>query len=268
MKESKDQITSSRWNHRVVALFLSCACGIMIFMSSCQHDPAGGPIDPGPIDTTGNPIDTNENPIDTSGTPCDPQKVYFTNEVLPILRSNCAKAGCHDAITHEKGIILDSYQSIINSDEDDLIIPFDLNGSKIFKFITESDPDKRMPPAPNQRLTADQINSIATWILQGAMDLSCDPNAGQCDTTNVTYSGYVAQLFTTNCVGCHSGGAPSGGISLNTHAGVQTVALSGRLFGAINHSSGFQPMPRGSAKLPQCTIDKINAWIHDGAPNN
>ena len=236
-----------------------------IILPACQHDPIAGPVnpdpDPDPIDTTDNPVDTTD-----EGVPCDPSVVYFTTEVLPILRSNCAKSGCHDAITHEEGIILDSYQNVMNSD--DVVVPFDLDDSEMFEKITEGDSDDRMPPPPNQRLTADQINTIATWILQGAKDLACDENTGACNTNNITYSGFVAPLLTTNCVGCHSGGAPSGGITLNTHAGVQSVALSGRLYGAISHAPGFQPMPRGSAKLSQCTIDKVKAWIDNGAQNN
>lgn len=242
----------------------------MLLSESCKHDPLGDPIGPGPIDTTGNPVDTTENPVDTNnqGTPCDPAVVYFNLEILPILRSNCAKSGCHDAITHQEGIILDSYESIFNSDEDDLVVPFDLGDSEIFEKITEDDPDKRMPPPPNQRLTADQINAIALWIQQGAKNLDCNPNTGQCDTTNITYSGFVAPFLINTCVGCHSGPTPSGNINLSTYAGVQAVALSGRMYGAISHAPGFQPMPRGGAKLSQCTIDKIKSWINDGAPNN
>jgi hypothetical protein len=109
---------------------------------------------------------------------------------------------------------------------------------------------------------------IAKWILQGAKDLTCDENAGQCVTTNVTYSGFVAPVLLTYCVGCHSGGAPSGNIYLTTHASVQSLALSGRLHGAISWAAGFPKMPQGSARLPQCTIDKIKGWIDDGALNN
>lgn len=235
----------------------------VVMMAGCSHDPVVDPVDPGgpgPVDTTTNPIDTT-----ISGIPCDPDVVYFETEILPILRSNCAKSGCHDAITREEDIVLDSYANVMASD---VIDPFDLDGSDLFEVITESDLDDRMPPLPNQGLNADQISKIATWILQGAEDLQCDANPTGCDTINVTYSGFVSPLLTTNCVGCHSGGAPSGGITLNTYEGVRTVAMNGRLYGAISHSAGYQPMPRGSAKLPQCTIDKINAWIHDGAPNN
>src|SRR5690349_2132712 len=90
--------------------FISCMMLMLMLVTSCEHDPVG-PIDPGPgpIDTTGNPIDTTGNPIDTTdhGTPCDPNVVYFEMSILPLLKSNCAKSGCHDAITHEEGIVLD-----------------------------------------------------------------------------------------------------------------------------------------------------------------
>ncbi len=268
MKQQEINSIASNIRHSGAWLIVLFISSFMMLTPACQHEPDGTPIDPGPIDTTENPIDTTENPVDTSGVPCDPAKVYFATDVLPILKSNCAKAGCHDAVSQQEGIILESFQSIFNSDEDNLIVPFNLNESKLFEVITESDPDKLMPQPPNQRLTADQINTIATWILQGAQDLTCDPNTGSCDTENVSFSGFVAPLLANNCVGCHSGGAPSGGITLNTHGGVQAVANNGRLYGAISHASGFQPMPRGSAKLPQCTIDKINGWIQDGALNN
>lgn len=257
------------WKGIFHAMWLMLAFSL-ILLQGCEHDPVVEPVDPGPdpIDTTGNPIDTTGNPIDTTdpGTPCDPNLVYFDMQILPILKSNCAKSGCHDAITHQNGIILDSYENVMGSD---VVKPFDLEDSEMFEKITESDHDKVMPPPPNQRLNAEQISGIAKWILQGAQDLQCDPDGGSgCNTTNVTFSGFVSPLLTTNCVGCHSGGAPSGGIALNTHAGVRTVALNGRLFGAISHASGFQPMPKGSAKLPQCSIDKIKAWIDEGAQNN
>lgn len=248
--------------------FLPClmlAGFAVFFLPSCVHEPGLLP-DPNPIDTTGNPIDTTGNPVDTfSGTPCDSNLVYFTTDVLPILISNCAKSGCHNAVSHEKDIILDSYQHVIGSD---IIKPFDTNDSKMIEYITTSKTDDVMPPPPNQRLTSNQILIISKWILQGAKDLSCDAVSNQCNTINVSYSGFVAPLLTTFCVGCHSGGAPSGGISLNTYAAVKAIAQSGRLYGAISWKAGFQKMPQGGSKLSQCKIDKIKGWIDEGALNN
>lgn len=238
---------------------------IMLLLPACEHEPLD-PVGPDPIDTMGmDTMDVDTMDEDTMGIPCDPDVVYFDRDLLPILKSNCAKSGCHDAITHQEDIILDNFENVMASG---IVKPFNLNGSDMFEVITETDPDKRMPEPPNQKLTAEQITLISKWILQGAKDLTCDETAGQCDTTNITYSGFVAPLLTTYCVGCHSGGAPSGNIVLNLHAGVQAVALNGRLIGAITWANGFQQMPKGSGKLSDCNIQKIKAWINNGALNN
>src|SRR5687768_658140 len=233
MKQQTTYTTPQRAWKRIFHVMWIMLAFSLILLQVCEHDSVVEPRDPepDPKDSTGNPIDTS----DIGGTPCDANLVYFYMVILPILKSNCAKSGCHDAITHQEGIILDSYENVMGSD--DVVKPYDLEGSEMFEKITESDQDDIMPPPPNQRLNAEQISLIAKWILQGAQDLQCDPEGGNgCNTTNVTFSGFVSPLLTTNCVGCHSGGAPSGGISLNTYEGVRAVALNGRLFGAISHA--------------------------------
>ena len=95
------------------------------------------------------------------------------------------------------------------------------------------------------------------------------PSTGSCDTNGVTYANTVAPLLqSAGCLSCHSGAAPSGNIALNIHAAVRAQALNGKLFGAINHSPGYAPMPQGGAKMSSCTISKIKAWIDAGALNN
>ena len=95
------------------------------------------------------------------------------------------------------------------------------------------------------------------------------PGAGSCDMTNVTYAGTVQPLLQNNgCLGCHSGAGPSGNISLDGFNNVRAVALTGKLFGAINHSPGFSPMPKGGTKMTACNISKIKAWIDAGSNNN
>lgn len=230
---------------------------------SCKHAPFVIEDDMIPMDTTDNPIDTTI--IDTLGVPCDPDVVYFDLDILPILNSNCAFSGCHDAASAEDGVILESYESTMQTAD---IEPFDLDGSKLYEVIIETDEDKRMPQAPNEPLTTDQINLIAKWILQGAKDLECDPNAGVCDTENVSFSVFVKPVIQNNCEGCHSGNPPSGNIDLTNYQNIKVVADNGKLFGAISWQNGFENMPQGGNQLPQCTIDKIESWIDAGAPNN
>ena len=95
------------------------------------------------------------------------------------------------------------------------------------------------------------------------------PVTGTCNTTTVTYTNSVAPLLQANgCIGCHSGAAPSGNISLQAYTTVRTVALNGKLLGAISHAAGFSPMPKGGTKMSDCSILKIKAWITAGSINN
>ncbi|HKK80042.1 MAG TPA: c-type cytochrome domain-containing protein [Phaeodactylibacter sp.] len=249
--------------------------GLLLNFSACKHDPIYGedgitPIDTtdNPVDTTDNPVDTTDNPVDTtnSGTPCDPEVVYFDQDILPILRSNCAFGGCHDDNSAQDGVILTSYDNVMLTADVD---PYDLSGSDLYEVITDSDPDDRMPPAPNERLTSAQISKISEWILQGAKNEQCDPDAGQCDTEEVSFAEQVQPVITTNCLGCHNDSAPSAGISLEGYENVKAVADNGLLYGVISWSAGYTPMPFGASEpLPQCTVDQIKSWIDAGAPNN
>lgn len=95
------------------------------------------------------------------------------------------------------------------------------------------------------------------------------PQNGACNTGGVTYSGTVVPLLQSyGCLGCHSGGAPSGNISLQGYNNVKAAVQSGKLYGAISHAPGFSPMPQGGNKLSTCHISKIKAWIDAGFPNN
>lgn len=232
---------------------------------SCKHSPLVtqevADVIPIPTDTSSNGNPGNPGNPGNNGIPCDADTVYFQNTILPLFISNCAKSGCHDAATAQEGIILNSYTNIMGSGE---IEPGDASEGDIMEVITENDPDDRMPPPPNQPLSSQQINMIAQWINQGAQNNRCD----ECDTTNVTYSGKIRAILDGKCVGCHNNTLASDGVNLTNYIGVQSVALNGRLYGAVNHAPGFAAMPQGGPKLPDCEIAAIRIWVQDGAPNN
>lgn len=226
--------------------------------SSCKHYP---------IEVDDNPVDTIPPPPDDTltGVPCDSNIIYFDQQILPILISNCAMEGCHNAASHEDGVVLDSYENVMSTGD---IKPFDLGDSELYEVITESDPDDRMPPPPSSALSADQISLIAAWIQQGAKDLECDPDAGGCDTSAVSFSAYVFPVVQNFCLGCHGSVNPSGGVNLSNYQSVSALAQDGRLYGSIAHAAGYSPMPQGASKLSDCRIQKIKAWIDAGALNN
>lgn len=251
----KSKVFSEILDFSVLAFFVFIL--MMMLLWGCKHEPILPATDPA---TVGNGNGGGGN--GGSEIQCDPDSTYFQNEVLPLFVSNCAKSGCHDAATHEEGFIFNSYASIMNSGE---IQPGNPTEGDIMEVITETDPDKVMPPPPNDPLTAAQINIISNWISQGAQNNAC---AGECDTTNVTFSGTIFPLLQAKCIGCHNNNTTSGNVNLSTHAGAQVVALNGKLLGAVNHDNGYKPMPPSGNKLPSCEIAEIRIWIEDGAPNN
>ena len=222
--------------------------------NACKHEP-DEIVGPDPVDTSGNPP--------PAGIPCDPDTVYFTNTIGPLLLSSCGVAGCHDAGSAQDGVILTDYASILTTGG---IKPGNPSDSEIYEKITETDPEKVMPPPPKNPLTAEQIDMIYKWILQGAKNNSCTET--ECDTINVTYSSTIRPIIQNSCLGCHSGASPSGGIRLETHSDVVAVVTNGKLLGTIRHEQGYSAMPKNGAKLDDCYITQIEKWINNGAPNN
>ena len=226
---------------------------MLLLLPGCVHEPPVAPDDPL---AGGNGGGGNGG---GNGDPCDSSVVYFQQQVLPILISNCAVPGCHNTANDDNDWIeITSYTSLMNSGV--------VQDGDLWEAITENDPDKIMPPPPASPLTPDQIALIGAWIQQGAQNNSCE-NAG-CDTLNVTWSGTIQPLIQAKCQGCHSGSTPQGGLDFTSWPVVNTVALDGRLAGAIQFQGGYAAMPPSGGMLPQCDIDKFLIWIQDGAPNN
>jgi uncharacterized membrane protein len=110
---------------------------------------------------------------------------------------------------------------------------------------------------------------LLTVLILPACTSDKDDPEPDCITTNVSYSATIVPIMATNCNSCHSGPSPNAGIVTSTHAGLVDAAITkGRLLGAINHETGFSPMPQNQSRLPQCPRSQIGAWVNDGAPNN
>lgn len=224
---------------------------ILLFIVSCKHEI------PQPI-LSNIPVDNGNG----NNLPCDSDSVYFNMQILPFLVANCAQSGCHDASSHQDGVTITSYQTLMNSG---IIEIGDPNDGDLIDVITDIDPDNRMPPPPAALLSAQQIQLIQTWIAQGAQNLNCD---GGCDTTNVTFNAVIKPIIQNKCQGCHQGTSPGGGVNLSTYLGVQGSAIDGSLLGSIQHSAGWSAMPKNTSKLPDCDITKIRIWVNAGASNN
>jgi uncharacterized membrane protein len=239
-----------KYNHHLI---LSALLAAVFISLSCRHqvETLPGTGNGGDSTMTGNPADA-----------CDPNKIYFQQQVLPILISNCAMSSCHDDASHQEGVVLTSYQKVMSTAG---IRPGRPGNSELYERITDTDPRDRMPRPPQAPLTPAQVQLIRQWIEQGAQNLICQ---NMCDSTSFTYSGAIRAVISNKCQGCHSGTAASGGIDLSTYAGIKAKVTDGRLWGAVNHQAGFSAMPKNGAKLSDCEIAQIRKWIGSGSPNN
>jgi hypothetical protein len=100
--------------------------------------------------------------------------------------------------------------------------------------------------------------------------LAGSQNPSICDTTNVKYSTDIVPILQVNCYSCHGNGSTggSGGILLDGYTNLKKWADSGFLLGNVTHAPGYVGMPYGQAPLPQCEMNYIAAWVHQGAQNN
>lgn len=233
-------------------LFLSITVFSFWGLLACKHDPF---IQPTNSNTPDNPIATGF---------CDPDSVYFQNHILPILVSNCTESGCHNPIDRQEGVVLDSYQNLVSTVEN--ATQNDLHENKLMRAVLETDLEDRMPPSPKPALSTMQIDLLKTWLGQGAQNNACDENFGGCDVNGVGFGAFIQPLIQTKCQGCHSGSNPQGNLKLTSYLEIQAIALNGKLYSTLTRSSNW--MPKGGAKLDDCSLQKIQYWINLGAPQN
>lgn len=226
---------------------MAALAAVAMLVATCKHE----------IPLSGQ--NGSDSPIGNNNT-CHPDSIYFANTILPLISSGCALSGCHDAITHEEGLVLSNYTGIMK-----IVKAGNAAESKLYKVITSNSAGDIMPPPPHEPFSLTAIASIQKWINQGARNNLC---TGGCDSTLFTYSGAVAPLINNYCKGCHNPASLGGGIDLSTYNGVRSAALNGKLLGSIKYTSGYKPMPQGTNKLPDCQIHQIEKWVQAGAANN
>lgn len=119
------------------------------------------------------------------------------------------------------------------------------------------------------------VKSLLFLMLIGLLMTSCYydseeylyPQTAVCDTSNVLFSNTIKPVIDDYCVSCHSGGTPSGNVSLENYDQIKTHALDGHLMDALYGTGGAQQMPPGGS-LSTCNLAKFKIWITAGAPKN
>jgi hypothetical protein len=98
-------------------------------------------------------------------------KVDFNFDIRPLLSDRCYKCHGPDAEHREADLRLDTKDGAFGKSSEDtpILKPGDVSASELFRRISSTDPDIRMPPPDsNLKLSKDEINRIGQWIKQGA----------------------------------------------------------------------------------------------------
>ena len=92
----------------------------------------------------------------------------YTEKIRPLLNQHCV--ACHGALKQEGGLRLDASQLIRVGGDSGAIIDRDAPAeSLILHRITASDDDRMPPQGEGERLSADQVQAIRSWITAGAV---------------------------------------------------------------------------------------------------
>ena len=90
----------------------------------------------------------------------------------------------------------------------------------------------------------------------------------ECSTADMSYQIDILPILESNCFQCHDAASNFGGINLEGFDQLKIYVNNNQLLGVIKHETGFSPMPKNAAKLLDCEIEKIEAWITSGALDN
>ncbi len=97
-----------------------------------------------------------------------------------------------------------------------------------------------------------------------------DLDPGSCDTTNVSYMDYVQPLISESCAytDCHLGPSAAAQLDLSEYQQLKHKADDGSLADRINRAAGDPELMPPTGKLTTCQINRIEAWVNAGAPQN
>ena len=115
-----------------------------------------------------------------------------------------------------------------------------------------------------------KFQNLFFLLLFGLLVAACgdddEPEEPTCDTTDITYANGAAAILNGSCavVGCHVEGTTT--FSMSDYSSTLSADGFNKIIGSINHTDGFTAMPLSGDKLADCDINKLTAWINDGAP--
>ncbi len=225
----------------------------------------------------------------TGGGKGAPSAVSFVKDVAPIIDSRCVE--CHGENNPRGNLRLDTFTGWRNGGRGGLVLaPGAAARSLIIAKLTSTDEQARMPRR-GDALPKEQIETISTWINQGARfdgaridmslaDLMFEEAKGRVKLPKATGSEQVkftqdiAPWFTSLCLNCHNSRRRSGGLSVETYFDIMKGGKSGEVIfpGDMENSRLFllvggkelPRMPQGQARITRRNYDDLVQWFKEG----
>ncbi len=112
-------------------------------------------------------------------------------KVKSIFRNHCVE--CHGDTRKEAGLHLLDWESFVGKEGS--VIPNDVEGSYLFERVATDDEDFRMPEAPFEPLSSEQIETVRKWIVEGAPKFPDDVEQPDEKKQDPALSGYVGAEY-------------------------------------------------------------------------
>ena len=111
-------------------------------------------------------------------------QVDYGSQIQTVIDANCTNSGCHtDGGGYQNGLDLSSYDNLMSgtSDNGPVVYPLDHANSLLWQKVNSG----AMPPGNNPDLSGDEVNLIASWIDEGALETPA------VDVTGLFFSEYA-----------------------------------------------------------------------------
>jgi len=102
-------------------------------------------------------------------------------------------------------------------------------------------------------------------------------SAPLCDTVYVSYKTVIKPILSANCYGCHSTAVTqNGGLDLEDFNSLKQYITNdfrgdgiygSKLYHCMLHAANALPMPP-DYRLDSCDLNKMHAWLREGAKDN
>lgn len=110
-----------------------------------------------------------------------------------------------------------------------------------------------------------EYNSVDDLIpVEPVADDPVDPDDPVDMPMLVSHAAEVAPIFNSQCVSCHSGQFPSGGVAYGTYELNRAGVENGAVLDRIQRMAGDPQVMPLSGPMPQATIDIVVQWAADG----